>query len=67
MSVGATVILLNAHFGSGMGPIYLSLLQCEGGEKDLLSCTSGRQHGISLCSHTQDVSVRCPGITDIIV
>ena len=48
----------NAHFGGGTGPIFLDRLACVGNEDTILECSHARLH---LCSHTDDVSVRCLG------
>ena len=50
----------NAHFGAGVGLIYLNNVDCTGAETGLLQCsyTSG-----SSCTyaHSEDAGVRCQG------
>ena len=49
-------------FGSGMGPIFLSDLNCNGNEENVLNCSRFRPVGIHPCSsHTRDAGVRCAG------
>ena len=51
-----------AHFGQGTGPIWLNRLLCIGTEQNILECPRqfelGNPYG---CSHSEDVSVLCPG------
>ena len=56
----STKVYKAAHFGEGVGPIWLDNLDCEYGETDVGSC---RQNsiGINDCDHTQDVGVTCSG------
>ena len=47
----------------GEGPVFLDNLDCTSSDDDLLSChTLFTSLGLSNCTHTQDVSVRCTGI-----
>ena len=49
-------------FGLGTGPIYLSRLDCQGSEANLLECrTDARATGVHDCSHSDDVGVQCEG------
>ena len=49
-------------FGQGAGPIYLSRLDCHGGEATLLGCESFTgATGVHDCSHSDDVGVHCEG------
>lgn len=59
--MGSPEALTDAHFGEGVGPIFLDKLRCTRNEESLLSCRRGEPLGLSRCSHSQDVSVRCPG------
>lgn len=49
----------NAHFGSGIGPIWLGNVQCSGSETDIAQCGSNGGWGISYCSHGEDAGVHC--------
>ena len=52
----------SAYYGQGTGPVWLSRLYCTGFENTLLDCNSayaiGNPYG---CSHSEDVSIVCPG------
>ena len=52
----------SSHFGQGTGPIWLSHFYCTGTEQNILECSRqfelGNPYG---CSHSEDVSVVCPG------
>ena len=51
----------NAHFGAGVGPIYLDDVECSGSESKLSYCSS---RSIIYCyrGHLEDAGVRCQGI-----
>ena len=55
--------LLNAHFGTGTGPLLFDRLRCTGNEANLLICDH-RKIGVTgdSCSHNNDVGIRCQGI-----
>ena len=59
--MGSPTAIFDAHFGEGVGPIFLDKLRCGTADDSLLDCQSGEPHGLSRCSHSQDVSVMCPG------
>ena len=52
---------VDVFFGTGVGPIYLSDVQCTGMETNILNCSHGNQLGITTCDHAQDASIRCEG------
>ena len=58
--IGA-VVFGNAHFGAGVGPIYLDDVECSGSESNLTNCSS---RSIIYCygGHSEDAGVRCQGI-----
>lgn len=58
---GSPVARVNAAFGEGTGPIFLSHLKCEGSESGLLACDKLSSLGLVECSHAQDAGVTCPG------
>ena len=58
----AAIARVNAAFGEGTGPIFLSHLNCEGGESGLLDCDKHSTLGLVECSHAEDAGVVCPGI-----
>eukprot|EP00731_Ephydatia_muelleri_P035718 Em0151g10a len=58
-STGAQV---DMFFGAGVGPIYLSDVQCTGMETNILNCRRGNQIGITTCDHTQDAAIRCEAL-----
>ena len=47
-----------AHYGQGVGLVYLDKLQCTGSEANLLECP-GLPVGTSQCFHNRDASVIC--------
>ena len=55
----------NAHFGAGVGPIYLSGVYCTGNEANLTNCS---RSSIVNClrGHSEDAGVRCQGMVDIL-
>ena len=57
------IIAVSVYYsGQGSGPIWLNSLNCTGTEQNILECSRefelGNPYG---CSHSQDVSVVCPG------
>ena len=54
------VAFSNAHFGAGVGPIYLDNVHCSGSESNLTDCS--RSFTVS-CNrgHHKDAGVRCQG------
>ena len=48
----------DAYFGPGTGPIWLSDIQCQGMEEDLLEC-SHADWNMNLCTHENDAGVVC--------
>ena len=51
----------NAHFGGGVGQIYINNVDCRGDENNLLECS----HSSALScyrGHSEDAGVRCQGI-----
>eukprot|EP00198_Chlamydomonas_reinhardtii_P002999 XP_001692335.1 predicted protein [Chlamydomonas reinhardtii] len=49
---------LNATFGAGTGPIWLTKLRCWGFEPTLANCNTPMT-GINGCNHAMDAGVRC--------
>ncbi|KAM6364604.1 scavenger receptor cysteine-rich domain-containing protein DMBT1-like [Pluvialis apricaria] len=49
-----------AHFGQGLGPIWLDNVQCSGTEGALSECLA-RPWGVNNCDHGEDASVVCTG------
>ncbi|NXO55284.1 DMBT1 protein, partial [Aramus guarauna] len=47
-----------AHFGQGLGPIWLDNVQCSGTEAALSECLA-RPWGVNNCDHGEDASVVC--------
>ncbi|XP_013361603.1 PREDICTED: scavenger receptor cysteine-rich type 1 protein M130-like [Chinchilla lanigera] len=48
----------NAHFGQGLGPVWMEAFRCVGNESLLFHCP--REPG-SQCTHQQDAGLRCSG------
>jgi len=51
----------DAHYGQGIGPIWLDNVQCLGNESDIFECA---HNGIGKhkCDHNKDASVECSGM-----
>ena len=49
-----------SQYGKGTGPIFISRLNCQGNEPNLLNCPHRLVHSSS-CSHNNDVGVKCEG------
>ena len=47
-----------AHFGQGLGPIFLDGIECEGTEHGLAECYH-RGWEVHSCSHEEDASLVC--------
>ena len=54
----ASAVIHRAIYGQGIGPIWLSYLNCVGTEWSIANC-SHRGWGVHHCSHWEDVSVKC--------
>ena len=50
----------SAHYGQGIGPIWLSRLSCFGNESNLTDCNQ-LSVGTKNCTHSDDASVVCSG------
>ena len=48
----------SAYYGAGLGSIWLSYLNCQGGETSLFSCPAN-QIGVNHCYHYEDAGVKC--------
>ena len=48
----------NAHFGAGVGAIYLDDVGCGGSESTLTDCS---HNSFISCRHHEDAGVRCQG------
>ena len=55
----------NAHFGAGVGPIYLDDVECSGGESTLANCST-RSLIYCYSGHSEDAGVRCQGIVSFL-
>ena len=54
------VAFRNAHFGAGVGAIFLNYVHCKGSEKNLLGCS--RSWAVNCYrGHREDAGVRCQG------
>ena len=55
-----SVAFSSAHFGAGVGPIYLDNVDCSGSESNLTDCQSS---SFVSCyyGHSEDAGVRCQG------
>ena len=57
--VGA-IAVSSAHFGRGVGPIWLDDVNCNGSEPNIDSCHHN-VWGLHTCDHSEDVGVICHG------
>ncbi len=48
---------------SGTGPIYLESLSCSGSESTILDCQLFSTLGVTTCDHSEDVGVKCIGMS----
>ena len=56
----AAVALYRAYYGKGVGPIWLSNLNCKGTEMSIGNCPhSGWGIHTTFCAHSEDAGVRC--------
>lgn len=55
-------MLYSSVVESGSGPIYLDNVGCTGSESSLLECTHNGI-GVHNCRHTDDIGVKCQGIS----
>ena len=54
------IVVSRAHFGQGVGPIWLDNVRCSGSEPNIDSC-SHNAWGSHNCDHSKDVGVICHG------
>ena len=67
MCMSAGVVPFNAaHFGAGIGPIYLDNVECSGSESRLIDCLYS---SFVSCSrgHSEDAGVRCQGNISVLI
>ena len=57
---GVTVYSSSTQFGRGTGPILFTNIGCSGSESSLLEC-SRSVFGVTSCTHSGDVGVKCEG------
>ena len=53
-------IYTSSTFGQGTGPIFFTNIGCSGTESRLLQC-SRSVFGVTSCTHSRDVGVKCEG------
>ena len=58
MYIVGAVAHYSAHFGQGIGQIWLSNLHCTGSEVSLLTCPHDGI-GVHSCGHQYDAGVEC--------
>ena len=61
---GLTVYHSSTQFGQGTGPILFTNIGCSGTESTLLEC-SRSVFGVTSCTHSRDVGVKCEGIATV--
>ncbi|XP_070567217.1 scavenger receptor cysteine-rich domain superfamily protein-like [Ptychodera flava] len=60
--LGVSEVKKNAYFGrNAVGPIWLSGLSCNGGERSLADCMTTRNYGINDCKIEKTAGVVCQG------
>ena len=57
---GLTIYTSSTQFGQGIGPIFFTNIGCSGSESSLLEC-SRSVFGVTSCTHSQDIGVKCEG------
>ncbi|XP_036431269.1 deleted in malignant brain tumors 1 protein-like, partial [Colossoma macropomum] len=60
----AVDVLIDAHFGPGLGPIWMNEVDCSGSESTLKNCRSAGwdKHN---CNHSKDAGVVCSGSSKV--
>ena len=59
---GASWYTLGGNYGEGSGPVWMSSVQCTGGEDRLQDCVQLQPWGENDCDHSRDAGVVCvPG------
>ena len=58
VEISGTEVLGGGSFGEGTGRIWLDSVQCTGSERRLINCDTDSS-GVKMCTHDQDVGVRC--------
>lgn len=48
-----------AKYGQGQGPVWLSNVQCTGGERSLSNCPHSGWGNVGSCTHDNDAGVKC--------
>ena len=59
-NAGLTIYHRSTQFGQGTGPIFFTNIGCSGTESSLLEC-SRSVFGVTLCTQSRDVGVKCEG------
>lgn len=49
----------NAKYGQGVGPIWLSNVDCKGGESSLVNCPHRGWGNVGSCTHGDDAGAKC--------
>ena len=67
MCMSAGVVPFSAaHFGAGIGPIYLDNVECSGSESRLIDCLYSSFVSCS-SGHSEDAGVRCQGNISVLI
>jgi len=60
-SCAGVTVYSSSQFGQGTGPIFFTDVGCTGSESSLLMC-SRNVFGVTSCTHSRDVGLKCEGM-----
>ena len=57
-----TFYVTSSQYGSGLGPIWLDNVLCNGNEVSIARCSHLGINITQNCTHVKDVGIRCSGV-----